>query len=65
MSDFKERLYDERAELVERVEKLELFLKSDKSNEIDQIQLALLGIQLPAMKTYVRCLDERFGRLED
>jgi|AntAceMinimDraft_2_1070361.scaffolds.fasta_scaffold66970_1 hypothetical protein len=65
MSDFKERLYDERAELVEKTEKLEAFLQSDKSNEIDQIQLALLGIQLPIMKTYVRVLDERFGRLED
>lgn len=65
MSDFKERLYDERAELVKKIEKLESFLQSDKSNEIDQIQLALLGIQLPAMEIYKRCLDERFGRLED
>ena len=65
MSSFKERLYDERAQLVEKTEKLEAFLQSDKSNETDQIQLALLGIQLPIMKTYVRVLDERFGILED
>lgn len=65
MSDFKERLYDERAELVKKIEKLQSFLKSDKSNEIDQYQLAFLGIQLSAMETYLRCLDERFGRLED
>ena len=65
MSSFKERLYDERAQLVEKTEKLEAFLQSDKSNETDQIQLALFGIQLPIMKTYVRVLDERFGILED
>ena len=65
MSEFKERLYDERAQLVEKTEKLEVFLQSNKSNEIGQIQLALLGIQLPLMKAYVRVLDERFGRLED
>ena len=65
MSDFKERLYDERAQLVEKTEKLETFLRSNKANEIDQIQLALLGIQLSIMKTYIRVLDERFGRLQD
>ena len=63
MSDFKTRLLEEKDQLEEKVEKLEAFLQSNKSNEIDQIQLALLGIQLPAMKTYLRCLDERIGRL--
>ena len=63
MSTFKERLYDEKVQLVEKIDKLELFLQGKQSNEIDQIQLALLGIQLLAMKTYLRCLDERFGRL--
>ncbi len=63
MSDFKERLEEERLKLTEKTEKLEEFLQSDNSNEIDQIQLALLGIQLPSMKTYLRCLDERLGRL--
>lgn len=63
MDDFKARLIEEQAQLAERVEKLETFLQSDKSNEMDQIQLALLGIQLPSMKTYLRCLEERFGRL--
>jgi len=63
MSDFKTRLLEEKDQLEEKVEKLEAFLQSNKSNEIDQIQLALLGIQLPAMKTYLRCLDERIVRL--
>ena len=66
MADFKERLTKEREELAERTKKLEDFLLSDKSNElleIDQFQLAFLGIQLQAMKTYLRCLDERWGRL--
>lgn len=63
MEEFKIRLTDEQSQLDDRIEKLETFLKSDKSNEIDQFQLALLGIQLPAMKTYLRCLNERIGRL--
>ena len=66
MDDFKTRLTKEREELAERTKKLEDFLLSDKSNElleIDQFQLAFLGIQLQAMKTYLRCLDERWGRL--
>ena len=63
MSDFKERLSEEQVQLEDKITKLESFLNSDKSNDIDQIQLALLGIQLPAMKTYLRCLDERIGRL--
>ena len=63
MNDFKTRLIEERAQLKEKIEKLETFLQSDKSNEIDQFQLAFLGIQLPAMETYLRCLAERLGRL--
>ena len=63
MSNFKIRLKEEQAQLAERIEKLESFLQSDKSNAIDQFQLAFLGIQLPAMNTYLRCLDERIGRL--
>ena len=63
MDDFKTRLTKEREELAERTKKLEDFMVSDKSNEIDQFQLAFLGIQLLAMKTYLRCLDERWGRL--
>lgn len=63
MNDFKTRLIEEEAQLVEKIEKLESFLQGDKSKEIDQIQLILLGIQLPAMVTYLKCLNERLSGL--
>lgn len=59
MSDFKTRLTQEQSELSERVENLEAFLQTSKSDEIDPIQRTLLDIQLPAMKTYLTILNER------
>ena len=63
MSDFKSRLTVENDELVEKIAKLEDFLASEKSKEIDEDQLMLLGIQLNAMRTYLTCLTARIDRL--
>lgn len=64
MNGFKIRLIEERAQLAERVEKLEAFLQSDKSNVIYHAQLALLKIQLTVMKTYLKILIERLNQLK-
>lgn len=59
MSDFKTRLVGEQKELEERITKLETFLESQDSYEIDPVQRMLLVIQLNAMRTYNECLEAR------
>jgi hypothetical protein len=63
MSDFKERLIEERAQLAEKAERLNNFLMTDKADEIDNVQHTLLDVQLPAMRTYLKVLDERIRLL--
>lgn len=64
MSDFKTRLAEERAELEEKLNKLDAFLMmSVKEGEIDDVQKALLQVQATAMNTYLQCLKERIERL--
>lgn len=63
MSDFKDRLIEEKKELSERIEKLESFIGSEKYNTIEADQMTLLNIQLPAMRTYQQILTERIVRL--
>lgn len=63
MSDFKSRLETERAELEEKLNKLNDFNASEKADEIDPIQKSLLIIQAGAMYTYLECLKERLARL--
>jgi hypothetical protein len=43
--------------------KLEKFLESDNASTIPEIQLALLDIQLPIMKSYLECLQIRIDHL--
>lgn len=61
--NFKTRLLEERDQLSEKENKLEEFLRSDKSESIDPFQLTLLRIQHAAMVTYLECLKERIIRL--
>lgn len=61
--NFRTRLINERKQLAERIEKLKAFLQSEKANEIDEVQLALLYAQLPAMRTYLTILSQRIDRL--
>lgn len=63
MSDFKERLLKEKDELTEKIVKLDAFVSSDKINAVDQIQVSLLRVQLCAMRTYEKCLEERIDDL--
>ena len=63
MSDFKNRLIDEQAQLEEKLSKLNAFLVSEKVNSVDDVQKALLQVQATAMNTYNQCLKERLERL--
>jgi len=63
MSNFKERLVEEQAQLEEKLMKLDAFRMSEKFEEIDDVQKALLNVQSAAMNTYNQCLKERLERL--
>lgn len=63
MNPFKAKLIDERVQLEEKLDKLNAFLYSDKVEEIDDAQKALLQVQSAAMNTYLQCLKERLERL--
>ena len=63
MSDFKERLVEEQAQLEEKLNKLNDFNQSEKVKEIDQVQKDLLLVQAGAMYTYNECLKARISRL--
>lgn len=63
MSDFKTRLVEEQAQLEEKLNKLDGFLVTEKINGIDDVQKALLTVQVTAMNTYNQCLKERLERL--
>lgn len=63
MSDFKSRLIEEKAQLDERLEKLEVFLNSDGFQNIAAVQQTLLNIQVNAMSTYSQVLLERIAWL--
>ena len=63
MSDFKNRLVEEQAQLEEKLNKLNDFNQSEKAKEIDPVQKDLLLIQAGAMYTYNECLKARIARL--
>jgi TPP-dependent indolepyruvate ferredoxin oxidoreductase alpha subunit len=63
--DFYKRLLAEKEELDSKIEKLEQFYNSTKINSIDEAQKDLLGIQLPAMKTYRTILSVRIKLIGD
>ena len=63
MSDFKDRLIDEQAQLEEKLNKLDAFLMSDKVKAVDDVQKALLQVLATTMNTYNQCLKERLERL--
>jgi len=65
MSTFKERLVEEKAQLDEKIEKLEAFTLSENFQKIEAVQMSLLNAQLFAMKTYSQILAERLAWLKD
>ena len=64
MSDFLIRLKEEKKELDQKRESLRGFMKSDKFQKIDAVQMTLLNIQIEAMNTYGQILLERIVRLD-
>lgn len=65
MSTFKERLLEEKAQLNEKIEKLETFVASENFQKIEAVQMSLLNAQLFAMKTYSQILVERLAWLKE
>lgn len=63
MEDFKTRLVEEQAQLEEKLNKLDNFIVSEKFNDIEDTQRALLQVQATAMNVYNQCLKERLERL--
>jgi len=63
MNELKIRLKKEQLELGEKIREIKDFMVSDKSDEIRDVQKALLKLQLSAMDTYLRCLEERIKRM--
>ena len=59
MSDYFDRLIDERNELEKKLDKLDDFLVSKESYNVEPEQLALLKVQATAMNTYLQCLVQR------
>lgn len=64
MSTFKDRLFEEKAQLDERGSKLDAFINGDKFNALPDAQRSLLRIQYQAMVTYGQCLTERLWWME-
>ncbi|MNJ08772.1 hypothetical protein D3C77_28970 [compost metagenome] len=60
---FMERLKKEREELSDKIEKLMLFLVSEKFNELDDQNKLLLNQQEVHMQCYLRVLDQRIELL--
>lgn len=63
MSDFRARLFEERTQLMQRVEKLKAFICSDKFEELDQIDQGDLREQLSHMQCYLDVIHRRASRL--
>ena len=64
MSTFLTRLNEEKLQLEEKTNKLEAFLFTEPFNNLDTFQQGLLQIQLSAMQTYLKCLNERLIHLK-
>lgn len=65
MSDFKSRLVDEFEQLIERVQKLESFMGTEKYEEIDEIHQELLVEQHEHMTGYISVLMQRLELLKE
>lgn len=59
MSDFIQRLYEEKNQLEEKVVKLTAFLSSENFQKVEINQRLLLKSQLYAMNSYLEILNHR------
>lgn len=65
MSDFKQRLIDEKDELKDKRDKLQNFIGSKIYDELPKVGQSLLVIQLDVMNSYLSVLRSRISLLED
>ena len=65
MSDYKERLKEERGELLDKIRKLDVFLCKPAFKELSLHQQHLLEVQWHAMDTYLTCLNKRLIEIEN
>lgn len=59
MSDAKARVVTEKNELIEKAQKLRLFINSDAYCKLDAYSQSLLNTQLSIMDSYIDILHER------
>ena len=59
MLDFVKRMVDEHSQLVIRIQKLNEYIYSDKSNNDNKVEFANKCLQLSAMKKYEEALRAR------
>ena len=59
MEAYIKRMLDEHSELVKRIQKLETYVYSDKSDKDDKIEYVNKCIQLAAMRKYEEALSAR------
>jgi len=64
MSDFKERVYEEVAELNEKTGRLINFMHGEVYAGLDAVDQGLLMVQIRAMHAYSDVLHERIDRFE-
>jgi len=64
--DWKDRLYEEKQELSNKIQKLEDFLSEAKNvQSLANIDIYLLKAQLEHMHNYERVLSQRIHRIEE
>lgn len=63
MNDFRQRMFDEHSQLIDRINKLKSFLWGALFNGLENGDKTLLIEQLGAMKAYEKALAERISRL--
>lgn len=63
MNEYKTNLIEEKAQLEQRLEKLNAFNASEEAKQIDAVQRSISKIQAGAMYTYLECLNEALDRM--
>jgi len=64
MEDWKARVFEEREQLNHKIYKLESYLESSVSDQLDEYAKHLLRRQLEAMEEYSYILTERLEEIE-
>jgi hypothetical protein len=65
MKEILRKLEEEKEELQGKIDRLETFLQSDKSDNISKYQEMLLNLQLSGMETYITALDYRISDIQN